>query len=210
METSRRRASISLSTAAWSVRGDKVPVVVVQDRLWSGPEKPCDTNPRKRSSRPPSVTKRRAKMDDFYAARSRVIPPIPWSTFSPPFSRHRVLAKPDRYVTTLAERLVVSGPVRHTVLCHRNIIPLRRIEFERHPSIPQSIRRTSYALETICATRSPIECLFADLGFLKSGSLASSSEDRQQRNSPAKKRSDISLLCFWCRKSSSSAEIKGA
>ncbi|WP_170434939.1 hypothetical protein [Ruegeria arenilitoris] len=25
-------------------------------------------------------------MDDFYAARSRVIPPLPWSTFSPPFS----------------------------------------------------------------------------------------------------------------------------
>ncbi|UWQ32390.1 RidA family protein [Leisingera sp. M527] len=25
-------------------------------------------------------------MDDFYAARSRIIPPLPWSTFSPPFS----------------------------------------------------------------------------------------------------------------------------
>lgn len=35
---------------------------------------------------PPSVTKRRAKMDDFYAARSRVTPPLPWSTFSPSFS----------------------------------------------------------------------------------------------------------------------------
>ncbi|MEP3332400.1 hypothetical protein, partial [Sedimentitalea sp.] len=33
---------------------------------------------------PPS--KERAKMDDFYAARSRIIPPLPWSTFSPPFS----------------------------------------------------------------------------------------------------------------------------
>ncbi len=25
-------------------------------------------------------------MDDFYAARSGLIPPLPWSTFSPPFS----------------------------------------------------------------------------------------------------------------------------
>ena len=33
---------------------------------------------------PPS--KRRAKVDDFYAARSRLIPPLPWSTFAPPFS----------------------------------------------------------------------------------------------------------------------------
>ena len=29
---------------------------------------------------------RRAPMDDFYAARSGLIPPLPWSTFSPPFS----------------------------------------------------------------------------------------------------------------------------
>jgi len=25
-------------------------------------------------------------VDDFYAARSRVTPPLPWPTFSPPFS----------------------------------------------------------------------------------------------------------------------------
>ena len=25
-------------------------------------------------------------MDDYYAARSKVIPPLPWPTFSPPFS----------------------------------------------------------------------------------------------------------------------------
>ncbi|WP_170108121.1 hypothetical protein [Donghicola tyrosinivorans] len=25
-------------------------------------------------------------MDDFYAARSRIIPPLTWPTFSPPFS----------------------------------------------------------------------------------------------------------------------------
>ena len=25
-------------------------------------------------------------MDDFYAARSRTIPPLPWTNFAPPFS----------------------------------------------------------------------------------------------------------------------------
>lgn len=25
-------------------------------------------------------------MDDFYAARSRITPPLPWSNFAPPFS----------------------------------------------------------------------------------------------------------------------------
>lgn len=26
-------------------------------------------------------------MDDFYTARSKLIPPLPWPTFAPPFSR---------------------------------------------------------------------------------------------------------------------------
>jgi hypothetical protein len=26
-------------------------------------------------------------VDDYYAARSGLIPPLPWPTFSPPFSR---------------------------------------------------------------------------------------------------------------------------
>lgn len=25
-------------------------------------------------------------MDDFYAARGKIIPPLPWQTFAPPFS----------------------------------------------------------------------------------------------------------------------------
>lgn len=37
-------------------------------------------------SRPPTVKQTRAKIDDFCAARSRFMPPLPWSTFSPPFS----------------------------------------------------------------------------------------------------------------------------
>jgi hypothetical protein len=35
---------------------------------------------------PPSLSPEREKVDDFYAARSRIIPPLPWSTFAPPFS----------------------------------------------------------------------------------------------------------------------------
>lgn len=34
-------------------------------------------------------------MDDFYAARSRSIPPLPWPTIAPPFS--------DRYVATISK-----------------------------------------------------------------------------------------------------------
>ena len=58
------------------------------------------------------------------------------------------------YVTTLAERLVVFGPIRHTVFCSRKLILQRRIEFERHASILQSNQRTSYASQTICKIRS--------------------------------------------------------
>ena len=35
---------------------------------------------------PPSLKTERAKLDDFYAARSEAIPPLPWQTFPPPFS----------------------------------------------------------------------------------------------------------------------------
>ncbi|MEI4264154.1 tyrosine-type recombinase/integrase, partial [Roseovarius sp. D0-M9] len=35
---------------------------------------------------PPSLSPERVKVDDFYAARSRLIPPLPWPTFAPPFS----------------------------------------------------------------------------------------------------------------------------
>jgi len=35
---------------------------------------------------PPSLPPERVKVDGFYAARSRVTPPLPWPTFSPPFS----------------------------------------------------------------------------------------------------------------------------
>jgi hypothetical protein len=35
---------------------------------------------------PPSLSPERAKVDDFYAARSGLIPPLPWPTFAPPFS----------------------------------------------------------------------------------------------------------------------------
>ena len=35
---------------------------------------------------PPSLSPERVKVDDFYAARSGLIPPLPWLTFSPPVS----------------------------------------------------------------------------------------------------------------------------
>ena len=46
-----------------------------------------------KSARSPAAAKYRHpenqkgfKVDDFYAARSGLIPPLPWPTFSPPFS----------------------------------------------------------------------------------------------------------------------------
>jgi len=36
---------------------------------------------------PPSLSPEKAKVADFYAARSRIIPPLPWKTFAPPFSQ---------------------------------------------------------------------------------------------------------------------------
>ncbi|MEG8223568.1 hypothetical protein OSJ57_23645, partial [Sphingomonas sp. HH69] len=34
-----------------------------------------------------SLTRQKGfKVDDFYAARSRTIPPLPWSNIAPPFS----------------------------------------------------------------------------------------------------------------------------
>lgn len=39
-----------------------------------------------RSEEPRALSpKRRALVDDSYAARSRLIQPLPWSTFTPPF-----------------------------------------------------------------------------------------------------------------------------
>jgi hypothetical protein len=33
-----------------------------------------------------SISVKREKVDDFYAARSTTSPPLPWSNFAPPFS----------------------------------------------------------------------------------------------------------------------------
>ena len=33
-----------------------------------------------------ALVSERAKVADFYAARSRIIPPLPWTSFAPPFS----------------------------------------------------------------------------------------------------------------------------
>src|SRR6056297_4250909 len=49
---------------------------------------------------PPSLSPERVKVDDFYAARSRLIPPLPWPTFAPPFSADPVhaLIRPEHSV----------------------------------------------------------------------------------------------------------------
>ncbi|WP_425416338.1 transporter associated domain-containing protein [Oricola indica] len=50
------------------------------------PLEPSDIIPRCRSLVPPCAVQKREKVDDFCAARSRTIPPLPWSSFPPPFS----------------------------------------------------------------------------------------------------------------------------
>jgi len=41
---------------------------------------------------PPSLSPEKAKVADFYAARSSLIPPLPWPTFPPPFSYNPKMA----------------------------------------------------------------------------------------------------------------------
>jgi hypothetical protein len=36
---------------------------------------------------PPSLSPERVKVDDYCAARSGLIPPLPWPTLAPPFSQ---------------------------------------------------------------------------------------------------------------------------
>jgi hypothetical protein len=36
---------------------------------------------------PPSLSPETEKVEDFYAARSRIIPPLPWPTIALPFSQ---------------------------------------------------------------------------------------------------------------------------
>src|SRR5690606_38389437 len=64
---------------------------------------------------PPSLSPERVKVDDFYAARSGLIPPLPWSTFSPPFSgkagiRLRKWKKRPRKVSAIRRPM---SPVRN-------------------------------------------------------------------------------------------------
>ena len=52
-------------------------------------------------------------MDDFYAARSSIMPPLPWRTFAPPFSLHQVeyaLNYCPRTVALRAGEVVYDGP----------------------------------------------------------------------------------------------------
>ncbi|WP_229665478.1 hypothetical protein, partial [Croceicoccus mobilis] len=46
-----------------------------------------------------SLTRQKGfKVDDFYAARSRTIPPLPWSNIAPPFSHAQARLQTGRTV----------------------------------------------------------------------------------------------------------------
>ena len=45
---------------------------------------------------PPSLSPERVKVDDFYAARSRPIPPLPWPTIAPPLTTETRSGKQGR------------------------------------------------------------------------------------------------------------------
>ncbi|WP_225899975.1 single-stranded DNA-binding protein, partial [Croceicoccus gelatinilyticus] len=62
-------------------------------------------------------------VDDFYAARSRTIPPLPWSNIAPPFSKesefHRVtcfngLAKTVGQYCSKGQLVSVQGRIHYT------------------------------------------------------------------------------------------------
>ena len=61
-------------------------------------------------------------MDGFYAARSRTIPPLPWTNFAPPFSPitdvpafYADLVNSDRYVPASA----ITNSTRDAMLARR-------------------------------------------------------------------------------------------
>ena len=74
------------------------------------PREPSDIIPRCRSLFPPCATQKREKVDDFYAARSRTIPPLPWSSFPPPFSRSRAARRSDpmKLIVPMLERFIAT------------------------------------------------------------------------------------------------------
>ena len=63
-------------------------------------------------------------MDDFYAARSRITPPLPWSNFAPPFSLEAVAAanwlRPEGTASGTAGRSGTDdlAPLRDAVQAH--------------------------------------------------------------------------------------------
>ncbi|WP_171206163.1 hypothetical protein [Ruegeria sp. HKCCA0235A] len=60
-------------------------------------------------------------MDDFYAARTKIIPPLPWSTFSPPFSPNAedIIAG----VTSISQKELEAGAKRNTEIIARVLEP---------------------------------------------------------------------------------------
>ena len=67
---------------------------------------------------PPSLKTERAKLADFYAARSEAIPPLPWQTFPPPFSRAWIVQKLGHHAATYMSQLqfLIDAPETRALL----------------------------------------------------------------------------------------------
>ena len=63
---------------------------------------------------PPSLSPERVKVDDFYTARSKLIPPLPWPTFASPFSLHDGFGKYRRY--RIGKALETINDCQHDIL----------------------------------------------------------------------------------------------
>ncbi|NYI23146.1 putative DNA-binding transcriptional regulator YafY [Sphingobium francense] len=66
-------------------------------------------------------------MDDFYAARSRTIPPLPWSNIAPPFSlvvsfRSGGLRELADHLFTWGGSVVIDGPQELRDMMHERLM----------------------------------------------------------------------------------------
>ena len=68
-------------------------------------------------------------MDDFYAARSRTIPPLPWSNIAPPFSDLGAIG---------------FDAVKHLVLCRIERVP-PRLDLDVYPFLPRTTVEKTFA-----------------------------------------------------------------
>uniref|UniRef100_UPI001C530747 hypothetical protein n=1 Tax=Edaphosphingomonas laterariae TaxID=861865 RepID=UPI001C530747 len=68
------------------------------------------------------------KVDDFYAARSRAIPPLPWSNIAPPFSLPGDASCSAFLVSFVIQNIINFGPLRRGQITR----PRSRVPDARH------------------------------------------------------------------------------